>query len=52
MDKSFRPMKKNQLIEILQGSESSISEVIDVLHQNNIISLNDMNETYEINDEN
>jgi hypothetical protein len=43
LDKSFRPMKKNQLIEILQGSESIISDVIDGLHQGNIITLNEMN---------
>jgi len=52
LDKSFRPMKKNQLIEILQGSESVISDVIDSLHNGNIIIFNEMNETYEINDEN
>lgn len=43
LDKSFRPMKKNQLIEIVQGNERVISDVIDVLHQANIITLNDMN---------
>jgi hypothetical protein len=52
LNKSFRPMKKNQLIEILQGSENVISEAIDVLHKYNLILLNEMNETYEINDSN
>jgi hypothetical protein len=40
LDKSFRPMKKVQLIEILQGSERVVSDVIDSLHQANIIVLN------------
>lgn len=45
-------MKKIQLIEILQGNESTISDIIDVLHRENLLTFNEMNETYEINDEN
>lgn len=45
-------MKKEQLIEILQGSAAVIGLAIDELHSNGVLQLNDMNFTYDINNDN
>ena len=45
-------MKKNQLVEILQCSFNVVDKMINELIANHIVSENEMNETYELNNDN
>ena len=45
-------MKKNQLVEILQCSFNVVEKIINELIANHIVSENEMNETYELNNDN
>ena len=52
LDKSFRPMKMEQLAEVLQGEQAAVLSSLSALQLNGILECNPMNQTYEVNDSN
>lgn len=52
LDKAIRPMKKEQLAEILQASHKLISATVDELQNCGVLEYNEQNQTYDINDGN
>ena len=52
LDKSFRPLKAEQISEILQTPEHSLTHLLTTLTHNHVITFNESNSTFELNDTN